>query len=57
MCKECYANNCNCDCFFEEVPIEDILSGSFIEACFKCQHKQDLYGDYQADEYDRRKGE
>ena len=46
-----------CDCVFEEVPTADILSGPFIEVCSECGHERDIYGDYQADEYDRTKGD
>ncbi len=57
MCNECYSKGCRCDCIFEDAPTADILSGPFRKECSSCGHSRDLYGDYDADEYDRTKGD
>ena len=56
MCNECYSKGCHCDCIFEDIPIEGNAS-QFEKKCMSCGHVEDSYGDYDADEYDRTKGD
>ena len=52
MCKECYAKDCQCKCFFEWIPTVDILSDAGVEVCLKCAHERDRDGDYEYDQYE-----
>ena len=56
MCNECYSKGCRCDCIFVDVP-EERNVGRIEKKCMICDHSRDLYGDYDADEYDRTKGD
>jgi hypothetical protein len=52
MCKECYVKDCQCKCFFENIPIADILSGVHIEMCLKCAHtRKRTLRSYKYDQY------
>ena len=56
MCNECYSKGCHCNCIFEDIPEEGNVR-CIEKKCMSCDHTRELYGDYDADEYDRTKGD